>query len=213
VVKPEYIYPQNKNTVHMPNYPTHSRWGRIGGAAMGSLIAGAIYLFSLSAILAFAAGIGAAATTFVGSIYPDIDHHTSKPRQKAVRWFQGLVVLGIASIAGLGWTEYVSALEAFSTRAGVALPVPPEVAGAVGVVLIAVVATGLVDPVIGLVTNRHRGWTHSVPINAVLVALLLGGLWILLGGLTVERRVTALVVTGTFYVGTLIHLGLDGEIP
>lgn len=197
----------------MPNYPTHARWGRIGAAAMGSVVAGTVYFLFLSAILAFAAGIGAAAATFVGAIYPDIDHHTSKPRQKAVRWFQGLVVLAIASLAGLGWTEFVPAIESLTARFGVDLPVPPEVAGAVLIVLIAIVATGLVDPVIGLVTNRHRGWTHSVPINAVLVALLLGGLWLLLGDLTFERRVTALVVTGTFYVGTLIHLGLDGEIP
>ncbi|WP_336328085.1 metal-dependent hydrolase [Halovenus sp. HT40] len=197
----------------MPNYPTHARWGRIGAAAMGSVVAGTVYFLFLSAILAFAAGIGAAAATFVGSIYPDIDHHTSKPRQKAVRWFQGLVVLAIASLAGLGWTEFVPAIESLTTRLGVGLPVPPEVTGAVLIVLVAIVATGLVDPVIGLVTNRHRGWTHSVPINAVLMALLLGGLWLLLGGLSFERRVTALVVTGTFYIGTLIHLGLDGEIP
>jgi membrane-bound metal-dependent hydrolase YbcI (DUF457 family) len=95
----------------------------------------------------------------------------------------------------------------------VSLPVPPEVAAAVTVVLVAAVATSLVDPLIGLVTNRHRGWTHSVPINAVLVAILLGVLWVVLGGLSFERRVAALVVTVTFYVGTLIHLGLDGEIP
>jgi len=196
----------------MPNYPTHARWGSIGAAAMGSLVAGIVYFLSLSGILAFAAGLSAAAATFVGSIYPDIDHHTSKPRQKAVRWFQGLVVLAVASLAGLGWAKVVAGIESLSARAGVALPVPPEVAGAVAVVLIAVVATGLVDPLIGLVTDRHRGWTHSVPINAVLMALLLGGLWVLLGGLTFERRVTALVVTGTFYAGTLIHLGLDGEI-
>jgi hypothetical protein len=197
----------------MPNYPTHARWGRIGAAAMGSVVAGAVYFLFLSAVLAFAAGIGAAATTFVGSIYPDIDHHTSKPRQKAVRWFQGLVVLGIASLAGLAWPVLVSGVETGAATASVSLPVPPEVAGAVLVVAVAAVATSLVDPVIGLVTNRHRGWTHSVPINAVLVALLLGGLWVVLGGLSFERRVTALIVTGTFYVGTLIHLGLDGEIP
>ncbi|MXR52016.1 hypothetical protein GRX03_10445 [Halovenus sp. WSH3] len=197
----------------MPNYPTHARWGRIGAAAMGSAVAAAVYFLFLSAALAFAAGLGAAAATFVGSIYPDIDHHTSKPRQKAVRWFQGLVVLGIASLAGLSWPQLVDGIETASTTAGLDLPVPPEVVGAVSVVLVAAVATSLVDPVIGLVTNRHRGWTHSVPINAVLMALLLGGLWLLLGGLSFERRVTALVVTGTFYVGTLIHLGLDGEIP
>ena len=197
----------------MPNYPTHARWGRIGAAAMGPVVAGLVYFLFLSAILAFAAGIGAAAATFVGSIYPDIDHHTSKPRQKAVRWFQGLVVLGIASLAGLAWPQFVAGIDTTSTRAGLALPVPPEVAGAATVVAVAAIATSLVDPLIGLVTNRHRGWTHSVPINAVLVALLLGGLWLLLSGLAFEQRVTALIVTSTFYVGTLIHLGLDGEIP
>lgn len=44
------------------------------------------------------------------------------------------------------------------------------------------------------------------------MALLVGGLWLLLGGLTFECRVTALVVTVTFYIGTLIHLSHDGEI-
>jgi hypothetical protein len=180
---------------------------------MGSVVAGAVYFLFLSAVLAFAAGLGAAATTFVGSIYPDIDHHTSKPRQKAVRWFQGLVVLGIASLAGLTWPQFVAGIDTTSTQAGLSLPVPPEVAGAVTVVLVAAAATTLVDPLIGVVTNKHRGWTHSVPINAVLVALLLGALWFALGGLSFERRVTALIVTATFYVGTLIHLGLDGEIP
>ncbi len=197
----------------MPNYPTHARWGKIGAGAIGSLVAVMIYLFSNSIVLSLAAGLAAAAATFVGSIYPDIDHHTSTPRQKAVRWFQGLLVFAIASLAGLGWTEFVGGVESVSTRAGVALPVSPEVAAAITVVLVAIIATALVDPLIGLVTNRHRGWTHSVPINAVLVALLLGGLWFLLGDLSFERRVTALVVTGTFYAGTLIHLGLDGEIP
>ena len=197
----------------MPNYPTHARYGKIGAAAMATLVAATMYFFSMSALLAFGAGLGAAASTFVGSIYPDIDHHTSKPRQKAVRWFQGLVVLGIASLAGLAWLQFVGGIEMAVSRAGVSLPVPPEVAAAVTVVLVAAVATSLVDPLIGLVTNRHRGWTHSVPINAVLVAILLGVLWVVLGGLSFERRVAALVVTVTFYVGTLIHLGLDGEIP
>ena len=197
----------------MPNYPTHARWGKIGAAATATLVTAVIYFFSMSVLLAFAAGLAAAGATFVGSIYPDIDHHTSKPRQKAVRWFQGLVVLGIASLAGLTWTQFVGGIETAASTVGVSLPVPPEVAAAAVVVLVAAVATSFVDPVIGLVTNRHRGWTHSVLINAVLVAILLGVLWVALGGLSVERRVAALVVTVTFYVGTLIHLGLDGEIP
>ena len=197
----------------MPNYPTHARWGRIGGAAMGSAVAAAVYLLVLSPILAFAAGIGAAAATFVGAIYPDIDHHKSIPRRKAVRAFQILLVLGIASLAGLAWLELVSTVETASVRAGFELPVPPEIATVLLVAGLAGLATSLVNPVIGIVTFRHRGWTHSVPVNLILIALLLAGIWLLTGGLSFERRVTAVVVTGTFFVGTLIHLGLDGEIP
>ena len=197
----------------MPNYPTHARWGRIGGAAMGSAVAAAVYLLVLSPVLAFGAGIGAAAATFVGAIYPDIDHHKSIPRRKAVRAFQILLVLGIASLAGLAWLELVSTVETASVRAGFELPVPPEIATVLLVAGLAGLATSLVNPVIGIVTFRHRGWTHSVPVNLVLIALLLAGIWLLTGGLSFERRVTAVVVTGTFFVGTLIHLGLDGEIP
>lgn len=196
----------------MPNYPTHARWGQIGAAAMGSTVAGAVYLILLSPVIAFAAGIGAAAATFVGAIYPDIDHHKSIPRRKAVRAFQILVVLGIASLAGLGWLEFVEAVETASATAGVELPVPAEIAAVLTVAALAAVAVSLVNPVIGIVTFRHRGWTHSVPINAVLMALLLGVIWLLTSGLTFERQVTALIVTGTFFLGTLIHLGLDGEI-
>ena len=196
----------------MPNYPTHARWGQIGAAAMGSAVAGAVYLLLLSPVIAFVAGIGAAAATFVGAIYPDIDHHKSIPRRKAVRAFQILVLLGIASLAGLGWLEFVDAVETASVTAGVELPVPAEIAAVLVVAALAAVAVSLVNPVIGIVTFRHRGWTHSVPINAVLMALLLGGIWLLTSGLTFERRLTAIIVTGTFFVGALIHLGLDGEI-
>lgn len=197
----------------MPNYPTHARWGQIGAAAMGSAVAAAVYLVVLSPVLAFSAGLGAAAATFVGAIYPDIDHHKSIPRRKAVRAFQILLVLGVASLAGLAWLELVSTVETASVRAGFELPVPPEIATVLLIAGIAGLAASLVNPVIGIVTFRHRGWTHSVPINLVLIALLLAGIWLLTGGLSFERRVIAVVVTGTFFVGTLIHLGLDGEIP
>jgi hypothetical protein len=196
----------------MPNYPTHARWGQIGAAAIGSAVAAAIYLLVLSPVLAFVAGIGAAATTFVGAIYPDIDHHKSIPRRKAVRAFQILVVLGIASLAGLGWVEVVETVEIASTEFGVELPMPAEIVAVLALAGLAAIAASLINPVIGIVTFRHRGWTHSVPINTVLVAVVLGTIWLLTHQLTFERRLTAVIVTGTFFVGTLIHLGLDGEI-
>lgn len=196
----------------MPNYPTHARWGQIGAVAIGVLVAATIFGLFSAPILAFAAGGGAAVATFAGAIYPDIDHHKSVPRQKAVRAFQGVVVLGIASLAGLGWMEFVAAVESASVAAGVSLPVPPEIAAVVAVAVVVAVAASLVDPVIGIVTFRHRGWTHSVPINAVLIALLAGGIWLLTNELSQTRQITAVVVVSAFFLGTLIHLGLDGEI-
>jgi membrane-bound metal-dependent hydrolase YbcI (DUF457 family) len=192
----------------MPNYPTHARWGQIGAAAVGVVVAATVYGLFVAPVLAFLSGIAAAATTFTGAIYPDIDHHKSIPRKKAVRAFRLLVVLGIAALAGIGWSELVSAVES----SGIDLPVPPEAAAGGLVALVTIGAAGLVDPVIGLVTDRHRGWTHSVPINAVLIAVLLGGIWLLTRGLGQARQITAVIVVGTFFVGTLIHLGLDGEI-
>jgi hypothetical protein len=171
----------------MPNYPTHARWGQIGAAAIGSAVAAAIYLLVLSPVLAFVAGIGAAATTFVGAIYPDIDHHKSIPRRKAVRAFQILVVLGIASLAGLGWVEVVETVEIASTEFGVELPMPAEIVAVLALAGLAAIAASLINPVIGII-------------------------WLLTHQLTFERRLTAVIVTGTFFVGTLIHLGLDGEI-
>jgi membrane-bound metal-dependent hydrolase YbcI (DUF457 family) len=193
----------------MPNYPTHARWGQIGAAAMGVLVAATVYGLFFAPVLAFLSGIAAAATTFTGAIYPDIDHHKSIPRQKAVRAFRLLVALGIAALAGLGWPELVAAVES----ANLDLPVPPEAAAGGLVALVTIVTAGLVDPMIGLVTDRHRGWTHSVPINAVLIAVLLAGIWLLTRGFGQDRQITAVIVVGTFFVGTLIHLGLDGEIP
>ena len=196
----------------MPNYPIHSRWGRIGAVAMSVVVAAGLYFLSQSIILGLLAGLSAAAATFVGAIYPDIDHHKSIPRRKAVRYFQMLTVFSVAALAGLGWLELVDFVEMMADNLGVALPVAPEAATAMLVVVLCFVAAGLVEPVIGVVTREHRGWTHSVPINFVLILVAAGIVLFLTRSLTLERQLAALTVLGTFYVGTLIHLGLDGEI-
>lgn len=196
----------------MPNYPTHARWGQIGAAAMGVAVAAAVYGLFFAPLLAFFSGIAAAATTFTGAIYPDIDHHNSIPRRKAVRAFRLLAVLGIASLAGLGWTELVAAVDSTATEFGVELPVPPGAAAGALVAVLTILVAGVIDPLLDAVTDRHRGWTHSVPVNTVLIAALLAGVWLLTDGLGRPRQVAAITVVGTFFVGTLIHLGLDGEI-
>jgi hypothetical protein len=174
-------------------------------------VAGAVYTLVGGLVFVAVGALGAAVTTFVGSIYPDIDHHTSVPRQKAVRGFQLLAALGVAGLAAANWVGVLAVGESAAAAAGASVP---PVAPAAGLVVVgAVVGTALVNPVVGLVTVRHRGWTHSLPINFVLVAALAGGVWVATGALTRPARVVAVVVTASFYLGTLVHLGLDGEIP
>lgn len=197
----------------MPNYPTHSRWGRVGAVAMALAVGGTLYVLFEAVVLAGAGALGAAAATFVGSIYPDIDHHRSIPRRKATRAFRALVVLGVLSLAALGWAELLAAVETTGVDLfGGDLPAPPAVLAGGIVLLVAAVAAALVDPLIGLATDRHRGWTHSVPVNVVLTAAFGAAVWVLTANLPTPRRVAAVAVVGTFFVGALIHLGLDSEV-
>ncbi len=194
----------------MPNYPTHARWGR-GGAVLAAIVVGvAVYTVFGAIVLSVAAAIGAGIAAFVGAIFPDIDHHASIPRQKAVRGLQGLVVAGVAAAAGLRVETLVGAAETAVTEVGTSVPPAAVAAGGVGLATIALV--GAVDPTIGLVTREHRGWTHSVAITFGLAAVLAVGAVGLTLELGLAEQVSAVAVVGAFYGGVLIHLGLDGEI-
>jgi len=196
----------------MPNYPTHARWGRVGAVLAALAIGGVIFTLFDSPLLAGGGALGAAAATFVGSIFPDIDHHESVPRQKASRAIRLLVVFGVASLAALNFELLVDLSETVAADLLGDPDIPPEVLAGAGAVLAALVAGALVDPAIGLVTHRHRGWTHSVPVMFVLTAILVGAVVLLTGGLATARQAAAALVVGTFFFGCLIHLGLDGEL-
>lgn len=197
----------------MPNYPTHARWGRIGAVTMALTVGIALFLTFEAVLVAGGAAVGALAATFVGAIYPDVDHHNSIPRRKAVRGFQVLAALAVLGLSVLFWDGLVALVAtAESTLLSDGLPVPTEMAASWVPLIGALVVATLVDPLIGLVTRRHRGWTHSVPINLAIIGVLVGGTWLVTTGLPTAQRVAAVAVIGTFFVGTLIHLGLDGEI-
>ena len=196
----------------MPNYPTHARWGRIGAAVMAIAVGSAIVALFEAPVIAVAAALAAAAATFVGAIFPDIDHHKSIPRQKANKALRALVVLGVAALVGLNFEQMVATTEALAAAFEGSLPVPPEVAVAVGAAVAAGVLGWAVDPAIGLTTRQHRAWTHSVLVTFLLTAVLGGVVWFFTRELAAHRQIAAITVTGTFYVGILIHLGLDGEI-
>ncbi len=193
----------------MPNYPTHARWGRIGAVIAAIAVAAGLFYLTESPLLAGGGAVGAAVATFVGAIFPDIDHHTSVPRQKASWAIRGLVIFGVASLAALNFELLVETVEAVN-GAVVEEDIPPELVVAVGTVIGAFVAGGLVDPAIGFVTRRHRGWTHSVPVMFVITAVIAIGAIVLTSGFA--HQLAAGTVVSTFFFGCLIHLGLDGEI-
>jgi hypothetical protein len=190
----------------VPGYDTHARWGRIAAAAVAIAAASGVYALAADPVLAAVAGAGAAVGTFAGAIYPDVDHHESIPRRKAVRGFQVVVFGACAGLAAANWDGLVGLAAALD--AGFSTPVAAAIALA-GTAL----AVALVDPAIGAVTGEHRGWTHSMGINLVLVAVAGAGGWLATASLGQTARLVTVGLVGTFYLGTLVHLGLDGEIP
>lgn len=210
----------------MPNYPTHSRWGRIGAVMMAAVVGvGLLFAFN-SLLLTLAAAFGASIATFVGAIFPDIDHHKSIPRRKAVRAVRILVWVGVVALAVLSWDILVGAVDTalvsptetlLANGIQLSADIPPEFVTSAVVFVGASLLAGLANPAIGLVTHKHRGWTHSVPVTFLLTLAIAGVVWLLtsefvFAGLAVERQLAAVSVVFTFFAGILIHLGLDGEI-
>ncbi|MFC7132129.1 MULTISPECIES: hypothetical protein [Salinibaculum] len=191
----------------MPNYPTHARWGRIGAVVVAIAVGSAIYALAAAPLLAAVGAVGAALATFVGAIYPDIDHHASIPRRKAVRGFQVVVAAGVTGLTAANWGQ----LLALAGSLGTGLPDALAAGGLAAVV--GLVAVAGVDPAVGVATGEHRGWTHSTTVNFALLAVVAAGVWVLTADLGADARLVAVGLVGAFYLGTLVHLGLDGEIP
>ena len=196
----------------MPNYPTHARWGRVGAVLTALAVGGGLLLQFESLLLAGGGALGAAAATFVGAIFPDIDHHRSIPRRKAVRALRLLVVVGIASLAALAFETLVGVADTALVDLLGDPGVSAEVVAGAGTAVVALLTAGLVEPTIDLVTGEHRGWTHSAPVMFALTAALAGGVAVLTRDLPVAKRVAAVVVVGTFFLGCLVHITLDGEL-
>jgi len=196
----------------MPNYPTHARWGRVGAVVTALAVGGGLVVQFDSPLLAGGAALGTAAATFVGAVFPDVDHHRSIPRRKAVTALRLLVVVGIASLAALGFDALVEFTDTVLADLLGDPGVSPEMAAGAGTAVVALLAVGLVEPVIDLVTGEHRGWTHSAPVMFVVTAILAAGVGLLTRELPAAKQATAVVVVSTFFLGCLIHIVLDGEL-
>lgn len=196
----------------MPNYPTHARWGRVGAVVTALAVGGGLLVQFGSPLLAGGGALGAAAATFAGAVFPDVDHHRSIPRRKAVRMLRLLVVVGVSSLAALRLDMLVDVADTALGEWLGGSGVPAEVVVVVGTGAVASVVVGLVEPVVDLATGKHRGWTHSTPVMFALTAAIAGAVGLLTRDLSVASRVAAVVVVGTFFLGCLIHIVLDGEL-
>lgn len=197
----------------MPNYPTHSRWGRRAAVLVALTVGTGIYGAFELPVLAAVAAIGATATTFVGSIYPDIDHHNSLPRRKVAQVFRGVAIFTVVSLGVLHWERLVVVAAAVPIEGLLPeLAVPTEVVASGGIAMLAVGSAALVNPFIGLVTRDHRDWTHSVPVNFVLTGIFAAVAWLLVREFEPAYQIAAVAVVGGFFLGCLVHLILDGEM-
>ena len=196
----------------MPNYPTHARWGRIGGGAVALVVGTGLFVLFDAPVLAGVGALGAGCATFVGALFPDVDHHKSVPRQKAVRGLRALVALCAAALTGLQFDLLVSVADTVATNLAGKPPLPPAALVVGGVAVTTLVLAWAVDPAIGVVTREHRGWTHSAPVTFALTAALVAATLVATRSLALPQQVTAGTVTGTFFLGILVHLGLDDEL-
>ncbi|ERH09906.1 MAG: putative membrane-bound metal-dependent hydrolase (DUF457) [halophilic archaeon J07HX64] len=196
----------------MPNYPTHARWGRIGAVLTALVVGAGLFAGFDSPPLAVGGALGAAVATFVGAVFPDIDHHRSIPRRKAVRWLRVLVVAGVASLVALNFESLVGFADTAVASTLDDPVVPSEILVGGGTALVALASASSVEPTLDLVTGKHRGWTHNPLVMFVLTAVLAGGVALLTAELPVDQRTAAVTVVATFFTGCLVHIGLDGEL-
>lgn len=178
------------------------------------IVTGTFYYFFEIASLALAAGVITSIMTFIGSIYPDIDHHKSIPRRRAVRVFQLVSAGVIIGVSVLFWSEINTGIESIIAQSNLEFRLPPMAISGVSVGVVSLIAIRCIDPAIGILTDKHRGWTHNPLVNAGVVGTLLAGGWVATGSIAISTTQRGILILAgvCFYFGSLIHLGLDGEL-
>lgn len=141
----------------MPGYVTHARWGRTAGTIVAALATAVTFLLTEMWLLSIVAGIATGAFTFLGALFPDVDHPDSIPRRYMVLVLRVIVVI-VAIEAYRQWPEYTE-----------------------GYIVAAVVVCLLMSMLIDALTRKHRGWTHSVGVMFLLCGTLVGALYLLVG--------------------------------
>lgn len=195
-------------------YQTHARLGRIGGLVIGLVAGGSVSLAFAAPMLGLVTAIGAAMATYLGSIYPDIDRRNSIPRRKATRLVQPLALFTVIGFGVVRWEQWVGLITQLPIQTSyLGIDIPVALIAGIGILLLGFGALAGTDLLIGLLTARHRTWTHSLRVNFVLTLGAAGGVSFLASDLALPIRVAIVFPVIAFFLGTLIHLGLDDELP
>lgn len=142
----------------------------------------------------------------IGAMFPDIDHHASKPFKMFKRLVTGVLIVGVLAGAYI----FSNTLIAY-VPASVAPSVPDVafvVAGAGLACGFIVLSTG---PVLRIVQPKHRGTTHRMP-TGILVSGVLAGISVWLGSQVsaVPELFVGGAIFSAFLVGFASHLYADG---
>ena len=182
----------------MGNFEEHIEFAKPSAILIALLAAMVSIPFTESILLALFLGLVAYVAVFIGTSFPDIDHHSSKPH----RWFK-MIVAVTGAIICLG---YLGPELQISTREVPWLWLLGLFATTILVVKWAPVLVRALKPV-------HRGITHTLSLGAVLCLSIAGGIWYVGRSFDiVHSDLLGLIVLVGVFVGIYKHLELDDEL-
>jgi len=192
----------------MGNFEEHVQFGYIAMAlfVLTSPLYFAIIPFSPNYILFILFVFIGLGTTFIGAVFPDVDHHASKPYRFVRKSFFGLSVLVMVIVLVRIYMVYEVYLQKALKKTPYLL-----VLGAAGVVASVSVGIAIVN-VLDYIQPKHRGITHSLSLGvAISIILVVIGQYIYTM-YNINSLTTVLSGWG-FLLGFMSHLYCDGILP
>ena len=183
----------------MADFETHVR---AGTATHLALIAMSLCLLASDAgpLVVVATTIGLPVTV-AGAVFPDIDHHASRPYQLAERWLP-ILVAGLAGVAVGMQLDHLYSLIGLVTLGDHRF----FVAGVAYACLVWLILIGM-RRLVPICRPRHRTVTHRVVTGLGVAGLIAGG------GVTVTAAIVGTIWALCFLSGFLSHLYYDGLFP
>jgi len=188
----------------MGNFEEHVKFGYIAMAlfVLTSPLYFAIIPFSPNYKLFVLCVFGGLGATFIGAVFPDVDHHASKPYRFVRKLFFSVSVLVMIIVLVRIYMVYEQYLQEMLTTTYLLLL---GASGVIGSVSMGIVMVNVLD----YIQPKHRGITHSLSLGvAISVTLVVIGQYIYTL-YNINSLTTALLGWG-FLLGFMAHLYCDG---